>query len=156
MTDFFYWLGQMMSIFFLSFFLVFIAIPTAYGGRIPRLEVELELQLPASATATATRDPSCICHLHHSSQQCQILNPLDGVRDRTHILMGPSWVRYHWATMGTLSIFLISFKFSVFWCNFIYLFIYFAAPATNGSSKARDWTCITAVTWAIVVTMLDP
>ena len=33
--------------------------------------------------------------------QCQILNPLMEARDRTHILMYPSWVRYHWATVGT-------------------------------------------------------
>ena len=32
-------------------------------------------------------DPSCICNLHHSSQQGQILNPLSEARDRTHILM---------------------------------------------------------------------
>ena len=43
----------------------FRATPAAYGG--PRLGVELKLQLPAHATATATRDPSRICHLHHSS-----------------------------------------------------------------------------------------
>ena len=45
--------------------------------EVPRLGVELELQLPASTTATATvmQDPGCICSLHHSSQQCHILNP---------------------------------------------------------------------------------
>ena len=42
--------------------------------EVPRLGAELELQLPA--TATATQDLSCICNLHHSSQQCQIPNPL--------------------------------------------------------------------------------
>jgi len=31
--------------------------------------------------ATTTPDPSC--NLHHSSRQCQILNPLSEARDRT-------------------------------------------------------------------------
>ena len=44
--------------------------------EVPRLGVQLELQLPAYTTATATLDPSCVCDLHHSSQQRQILNPL--------------------------------------------------------------------------------
>ena len=46
---------------------------------VPRLGVELDLQLPAWTTATATPDPSHICHLHGSLQQCQILNPLSQV-----------------------------------------------------------------------------
>uniref|UniRef100_A0A8D0PDY6 Odorant binding protein 2B n=1 Tax=Sus scrofa TaxID=9823 RepID=A0A8D0PDY6_PIG len=49
--------------------------------------VQLELQLPAYATATAMPDPSHICNLHHSSRQCQILNPLSEARDRTHVLL---------------------------------------------------------------------
>ena len=31
-------------------------------------------------TATATQDPRCVCNLHHSSRQCQILNPLSKAR----------------------------------------------------------------------------
>ena len=38
--------------------------------EVPRLGVKSELQLPASATATATLDPSLVCSVHHSSQQC--------------------------------------------------------------------------------------
>ena len=59
---------------------------------VPRLGVELELQLPANATATA--DISCVCELHHSSQQRWILNPLSKARDRTHILMDTSRIHY--------------------------------------------------------------
>ena len=43
--------------------------------EVPRLGVKSELQLPPYPTATATQDLNCICDLHHSSRQCQILNP---------------------------------------------------------------------------------
>ena len=58
--------------------------------EVPRLGVESELQLLAYTTARATQDPTCICDLYHSSQQCQILNPLIEARDC-----------YWWATVGT-------------------------------------------------------
>ena len=45
-------------------------------------------------TATATQDPSHICDLHHSAQQCQILNPLSKARDQTRNLTVPSWIRF--------------------------------------------------------------
>ena len=41
--------------------------------EVPRLGV---LSVPPYARVTATPDPSHICHLYHSSWQCQILNPL--------------------------------------------------------------------------------
>ena len=53
---------------------------------VPKLRVELELQLLAYVTATAIADPGCVCNLQHSLWQCQILNPLSGARNRTHIL----------------------------------------------------------------------
>ena len=40
------------------------------------------------------QDPSRVCDLHHSSWQCQILNPLSEVRDRTRNLMFPSRICY--------------------------------------------------------------
>ena len=51
--------------------------------EVPRLgvRVELKLQLLAYTTAIAMPDLSCICYLHHSSQQYQILNPLRKARD---------------------------------------------------------------------------
>ena len=67
----------------------------------PRLRVQSELQLPAYARATATQDLSLICHLHLSSWQCQILDPLSKTRDRTHNLMVPSRIHFHCTTTET-------------------------------------------------------
>ena len=69
--------------------------------EVPRLGVKSELQLPAYTTATAKPEPSCICDLHHSSQQCRILNPLNEARDRTFVLMDTSQIPFRSATMGT-------------------------------------------------------
>ena len=49
--------------------------------EISRLAVEWELQLLDYTTATATPDRSCLFDLHHSSWQCQVLNPLSKARD---------------------------------------------------------------------------
>ena len=65
---------------FLSCLLACFSAPHPWHMELPRLGVESKLQLPA----TATPDPSRICNLHHSSQQCQILNSLSEARDRTH------------------------------------------------------------------------
>ena len=59
--------------------------------EVPRVGVELELE----QRATATQDASHVCVLHHSSQEHQILNPQNGARDQTHVLMDTSWVCYH-------------------------------------------------------------
>ena len=69
--------------------------------EVPRLGDESALPLVAYPTAIVMWDPSCICDLHHNSWQCWILNPLTEARNRTHILMDASRVRYCWATMGT-------------------------------------------------------
>ena len=49
--------------------------------EVPRLGVQSELQLLAFTTAAATLDLSCVCDLHHSSRQGQILKPLSEARD---------------------------------------------------------------------------
>ena len=46
-------------------------------------------------------DPRRACDLHHSSQQCWILNPLCEARNRTHILMDASQICYHCAMTDT-------------------------------------------------------
>ena len=73
-----------------DFFVFFFLGLYLWHMEVSRLGVKSELQLPAYATATAPRDPSCICDLYHSSQQCRILNPLSGARDRTYVLMNTS------------------------------------------------------------------
>ena len=76
--------------------------------EVPRLGVESELQLMAYTTATATWDPCYVCNLHHSSQQCRILNPLSKARDRTHNLMVPGWICFCCATWEHQHTFIIS------------------------------------------------
>ena len=59
---------------------LFRATPTAYGGSQAR--VESELQLLAYTTATI-QDLSCICNLHHSSQQRWVPHLLSEARNQT-------------------------------------------------------------------------
>ena len=68
-----------------------------------RLGVKSELQLPTYTTAVATQGLSLIFNLHHSSRQCQILNPLKEATVRTHILMDTSWILFHGAKTGLLA-----------------------------------------------------
>ena len=90
--------------FFFFFFFFYCLGPHPGHMEVPRLGFLLELQLPAYARATAMPDLNCILDLHHSSQQCQILNPLSEARDRTCNLMVPRWVCLHCATTGIPSI----------------------------------------------------
>ena len=60
--------------------------------EVPRLGVKLELQLPVYATATTMGDLSHFYDLCHTSQQCQVPNPLSVARDQTRILMDTGWV----------------------------------------------------------------
>jgi len=95
---------------FLFVFFLFYFLGLRLGHmEVPRLGVQWELQLPAytTATATATSDLRCVCDLHHSSWQRQILNPLSEARDRTRNLMVPSRICFRCATTGTPFHFLI-------------------------------------------------
>ena len=62
----------------LFLFLYFWAAPVAYGSSMPRGRI--------GAVAAS---------LHHSSQQCWVLNSLSEARDQTCVLVGASRVRYH-------------------------------------------------------------
>ena len=64
--------------------------PQMQHMEVPRLGVKSELQLPPYTTATATWGSELCCDLHHSSQQCQIPDPLNKAMDWTHILMDTS------------------------------------------------------------------
>ena len=66
----------------------------------------MEPQLLAYTTATATPDLSRVCHLHHSSRQCWILNSLNEAGDRTRNLMVPSQICFCCTTTGTPGIIL--------------------------------------------------
>ena len=78
-------------LFQLHFFFFFLG-PPPWHMEVPRLGVEAELT--AYAAATAMPDQNYICHLHHSSGQPWILNPLSKARDRTCILMDTSQGSY--------------------------------------------------------------
>ena len=84
-------------LFCLFVFAIFWLGPHPRHMEIPKVGVDLELQLPAYPTATAMLDPSCVCDPH----KCWIPDPLREARDRTHNLMGTSWVRNPLSTMGT-------------------------------------------------------
>ena len=102
--------------------------------EILRLGVESELQLMVYSIATARPDPNCIGDLHCSLQQLQILNPLSGTRDQTHILMDTSQVLNPLSHNGN-SVTFLSLLFSPF----------LAAPPAYGSSWARDHIQATSV-----------
>ena len=59
------------------------AAPVAYGSAQARDGIGAAAE--ASATAETREDPSCICDLHHSLKQHQILNHLSEARDQTCI-----------------------------------------------------------------------
>ena len=59
-------------------------IPVAYGSS--QAECRIGSVALGYTIAMATLDLGCICYLHHSLQQCQILNLLSEARDQTCIL----------------------------------------------------------------------
>ena len=94
--------GDGIFFFFFFFFLLF-----AFQGhtcgiwRFPGQGVKLNLQPLAYTIATTTQDLTHVCGLHHSSPQCQILNPLSEARNRTRNLMVPSQILSRYVTIGT-------------------------------------------------------
>ena len=75
-------IGFFVCLFFVFVFCLFRAAPVAYGGSQARGQMGA---FAASLYHSHSNDSSC---------QCQILNPLSEVRDRTFILMDASWVCY--------------------------------------------------------------
>ena len=87
------------------------AAPSAYRGsqaRHPIGAVAAGLHHSHSNARSLThraQDLSHVFELHHSSQQCQILNPPSGARDPTCVLMVTSQMRFYCTTVGTPCIF---------------------------------------------------
>ena len=108
------------------FFLLFLGLHPRCM-EVLQLGVKLELQLSAYTTATAVPDQGHICCLHHSSWQCQILNPLSEAWDRTCVLMDVSHICFHWAMVETPVLFFWSQylpqKFFL-WSYELYKFLY--------------------------------
>ena len=82
--------------------------------EVPMLGLELELQLLASTRATATQDLDHIFDLCHRLWQHWILNPPSKAMDRNCFLMDTSWIRFHYATVGTLGTSYFNFYFPLF------------------------------------------
>ena len=84
--------------------------------EVPGLGFKSQLQLPAYAIAIAMTDPSCVCNLHCSLWQHQILNPLSEARDQARILMDTSRVLNPLSHKG----------------NCLFIFYVYSPPSTQG------------------------
>ena len=71
---------------------LFRAAPAAYGSFQARSRTGA---VAAGLHHTAAQDLSHVWDLHHTQQQCQVLNPLSDARNQTHIVMDTSWVHCH-------------------------------------------------------------
>uniref|UniRef100_A0A8D0Q2C6 Uncharacterized protein n=1 Tax=Sus scrofa TaxID=9823 RepID=A0A8D0Q2C6_PIG len=67
------------------------AVPVAYGGA--QATGLIRAVASGLCQSHSNTDLCHICDLHHSSWQCQILNPLRKARDQSHNLMVPSQIR---------------------------------------------------------------
>ena len=72
------------------FLCLFRAVPAAYGSSQARGPTGAAAAI--FDTATAKQDLSHVCNLHHSSWQCQILNPLSKARDQPMSSQTLCWV----------------------------------------------------------------
>ena len=87
--------SHLILIFYLFIYLVFLPFLRLLHRpkEVPRLGVKLELEPLAYTRATAMQDPNHVCNLHHSSLQCQILNPLSKVGIEPITSLVPSRIR---------------------------------------------------------------
>jgi len=78
-------------------FLLFRAVPAAYGSS----QARGPIRASAAGLHHSHSNMGSELHLHHSSWQRQILNPLREARDLTCNLMVPSWIHFCFAQTGT-------------------------------------------------------
>ena len=90
---------KILSLFFFFFFGLFWGLHPWYT-EVPKLGVQSKLSLPAYTTAPAMLDPSQICNLHHGNTGA-LTHWANKARNWTWVLLDPSWVCCHWATMRT-------------------------------------------------------
>ena len=130
-----FWDWKFQFFIFILFVYCFLG-PHLQHMEVPRLGSALELLLPVYTTATGMQDPSCVCSLHHSSWQCQILNPLREAMDQICTLMAPSQIHFHCATKVTPKVHLLTVEERT---HAIYLFSFFfrAKPMAYRSSQAK-------------------
>ena len=128
-------LSTYLSIYLYAYLFILLckASPLAYGSSQARAESELRLP----AYVTATWDPSHICDLHQlSSWQHRILDPLSEARDQIGcVLIDASWVHFHCATKGTLT---LVFRY-IFLKNSLW---------TTGQLVSRETTSASELHWA--------
>ena len=79
---------------YLFIFCLFRATPAGYGNSQARGQIGAVAPGLYHSYSNTRSGVSWVCHLHHSSQQYQILNPLGKARDWTWILMDTSQVLY--------------------------------------------------------------
>ena len=86
--------------FFFCFFFFFVFL----GLHPPHMEIPrlgLNRSYSCQPSSQPQQDPSLISDLHHSSQKCQIPDPLSKARDWTHVLMDSSRIHFCCTTKGT-------------------------------------------------------
>ena len=115
-----------------TLFLLFLG-PHLQHMEDPKLGVKSELLLPAYTTATATQDLSRVCDLHHSSRQCQILNPLSKARDGALMLMDTSQVCYAEAQWELLYFGILAYRVHLLSKIHVNIFYYNMGPQTFNS-----------------------
>ena len=91
---------EIMPFFFFFFFFCFLGLH-AWHMEIPWLGSNQSYRCWPTPQPLQCWGPSRAFDLHLSSRQRQIPDPLSEARDRTRILMDPSWIRFHCATVGT-------------------------------------------------------
>ena len=107
-----YVLHKIFSVFFFSSSFFFNLRATLAAYRSSQARGRIGAVATSLSHSHSMLDLSHICNNpHHSSWQFWIPNPLSEARDQARVLTDPNRLRYHWATMGTPSIFFLPLFF---------------------------------------------